>query len=212
MFVTLTYDDHHLPDPPHVSKPHLQKFLKRLRYYVEPIKIRYYGVGEYGDRSFRPHYHCVIYGLDWVLNREVVKKSWPYCDPDIGIDIGELNQKSASYVTGYVTKKILKKQKKHPVNYGKTDEFMISSKGIGKVCALEIAQQLKLNKHWDKKKILKFIARGTKRYPLGRFLVRKCAEEMGVDEKQFILQFWANQEIGFHETGNVTTYQQRGKI
>lgn len=62
-YVTLTYDDASLPSPPSVSKREMQLFLKRLRKAIEPQRIRYYAVGEYGDQFLRPHYHLIIFGL-----------------------------------------------------------------------------------------------------------------------------------------------------
>lgn len=70
-FVTLTYDDQHLPfsDPidssgyPTLVKRDVQLFIKRLRKMVAPEKIRYYCAGEYGTKTFRPHYHLIIFGL-----------------------------------------------------------------------------------------------------------------------------------------------------
>ena len=76
-FVTLTYDDDHVPlawysDPETgealqsmtLRKRDLQLFMKRLRkHYGEAVKIRYFASGEYGSSSFRPHYHLIIFGL-----------------------------------------------------------------------------------------------------------------------------------------------------
>lgn len=83
-FVTLTYDDEHLPmcflpdengiipDEPTLQKRDLQLFFKNLRSrcgtksYKELYGERhlmYYASGEYGDSSKRPHYHAIIFGL-----------------------------------------------------------------------------------------------------------------------------------------------------
>lgn len=71
VFVTLTYDDDHL----HVcyekdgrkygslNKRDWQLFMKRLRKYFGDKKIRFYMAGEYGDRTRRPHYHAILFGL-----------------------------------------------------------------------------------------------------------------------------------------------------
>lgn len=72
IFATLTYD----PDHIHVSmfddndepiytldKRDCQLFLKRLRRRFEPREIRFYLAGEYGDKTARPHYHAIIFGL-----------------------------------------------------------------------------------------------------------------------------------------------------
>lgn len=210
-FVTLTYDDRHIPDPAHLSKVHLQKYIKRLRYYVKPIKIRYFAVGEYGDASFRPHYHIVIFGLDPVLNEPSIKKAWLYAEPDIGIHIGELNKRSASYITGYITKKILKKQKEHPTDYGKTDEFMLCSNGLGKKGAIKIAKTLKKDKHWnEKKKQFKVIKRGKTHFPLGRYLVEKANEILQTPDNIRMIEFWKNQQLEANKPGKEKKYKQKG--
>lgn len=67
IFVTLTYNNDHLPISaqgfPTLSKRDVQLFMKRLRKYFDPVKIRFYLSGEYGTRTHRPHYHAIIYGI-----------------------------------------------------------------------------------------------------------------------------------------------------
>lgn len=60
--LTLTYDKVHVPSDYSVSRPDLTKFLKRLRKYIAPVKIRYFGCGEYGTMNGRPHIHLVVIG------------------------------------------------------------------------------------------------------------------------------------------------------
>lgn len=82
-FVTLTYEDDKLyykfPDcPASLDKASYQKFLKRLRKYL-PCKFRFFGVGEYGSESSRPHYHFMIFLPKYMkLNefRGYVSKCW----------------------------------------------------------------------------------------------------------------------------------------
>lgn len=76
MFLTITYDDDHLPctlgTTPDgeivVSHPLVKKdwqlFMKRLRKRFPEKKLRFFMAGEYGDSSFRPHYHAIIFGLE----------------------------------------------------------------------------------------------------------------------------------------------------
>ena len=74
-FVTLTYDDAHVPrtfypDPDTgeampaltLRKRDVQLFLKRLRRHTDQ-KIRFFCAGEYGSKTYRPHYHLIIFGL-----------------------------------------------------------------------------------------------------------------------------------------------------
>lgn len=76
-FVTLTYDDEHLPQNQVVDietgeissngtlvKRDVQLFMKRLRKnYKFDNEIRYFFAGEYGSQTYRPHYHAIIFGL-----------------------------------------------------------------------------------------------------------------------------------------------------
>lgn len=69
-FLTLTYDDEHLPEDLSVHKEDIQLFFKRLRKFCGDTRIRYFLSSEYGSPEFgaRPHYHCIIFGLpDLVL-------------------------------------------------------------------------------------------------------------------------------------------------
>ena len=71
-FITLTYNDSHLPLNKTLIKRHLQLFFKRLRKAYPNQNIRYYGVGEYGDEGQRPHYHACVFGFDFN------KEKWEY--------------------------------------------------------------------------------------------------------------------------------------
>nr|QJB19747.1 MAG: replication initiator protein [Microvirus sp.] len=62
-FITLTYDNNHYT--PKLIKKDVQNFIKRLRYAIQPTKIKYFLCGEYGDRTFRAHYHAIIFGYDF---------------------------------------------------------------------------------------------------------------------------------------------------
>ncbi|UPW41708.1 replication initiator protein [Peromfec virus RodF8_14] len=67
-FVTLTYDDSHLPADG-VCKTDVQLFLKRLRVnlsrkYKGSEFFRYFCASEYGTDTQRAHYHLVLFGLD----------------------------------------------------------------------------------------------------------------------------------------------------
>lgn len=60
-FVTLTYDDDHLPERNSLKPKDLQDFMKRLRKKFKGVKIRFFACGEYGDISWRPHYHLLLF-------------------------------------------------------------------------------------------------------------------------------------------------------
>lgn len=58
-FVTLTYEDPAKQKAPLVYDD-LQLFLKRYRYYYGPL--RFYAIGEYGEKNGNAHWHLIIYG------------------------------------------------------------------------------------------------------------------------------------------------------
>lgn len=62
-FITLTYNDDNLPVNNSLLEYDMQCFFKRLRKRFKGVKFKYFYVGEYGDTTLRPHYHCLLFGL-----------------------------------------------------------------------------------------------------------------------------------------------------
>lgn len=129
LFVTLTYDDEHLPlskvnsSLSTINYDDLQLFLKRLRerirYDYDFVGLRFYACGEYGDKSQRAHFHICLFNVPDELMNELrfYKTSFNgdiYCISDYiqniwgkGIVVcGDLNFQSAAYVARYVCKKL----------------------------------------------------------------------------------------------------------
>lgn len=114
-FLTLTYDDQHLPAHGSLVKKDLQDFWKRLRFAIAPLKIRYFACGEYGSKFERPHYHACIFG--WspddkqlytvragsrLYISDLLSRLWPF-----GFHtVGDVTFDSAAYVARYVLKKV----------------------------------------------------------------------------------------------------------
>ena len=113
-FVTLTYDDQHLPFSKATGQPVLhyhdvQKFLYLLRAYMP--YVRYYGCGEYGseDNTRRPHYHILLWSpitIDGMVGvrkftSSDIAKCWKF-----GMHVIEhVTPGNIAYVCGYVVKK-----------------------------------------------------------------------------------------------------------
>lgn len=123
-FVTLTYNDQHLPVKDGyvtLRKNDLQKYFKRLRH--DNNKLKYYGVGEYGGKLYRPHYHAIVFNADPL---SIVDK-WSDKNGDIGnVKIGNVSDASINYVSGYIINKI------HYASDKIQNPFAIMSKGLGK--------------------------------------------------------------------------------
>jgi len=114
-FVTLTYSDQNLPRQGQLVKEHFQLFMKRLRKRFEPRTIRFYACGEYGTQTFRPHFHAILFNLDfadkyiWRNNRghtlyrsSTLESIWTYGQ----CEIGNVTFASAKYVASYIKQKI----------------------------------------------------------------------------------------------------------
>lgn len=139
-FVTLTYDDKHLPINRSLVKRDLQLFMKRLRK-LYPAGIRFFACGEYGEKTIRPHYHLLLLNSDFADKRLVktgpeynlyasatVSKLWPMGNHALG----DVNFYSAAYVARYCMKKITGKNAAAHYN-GREPEFIVMSRrpGIG---------------------------------------------------------------------------------
>jgi hypothetical protein len=139
-FITLTYDNEHLPQDGYLQIKDEKDFWKRLRYYCKEAKIKYFGCGEYGPKTFRPHWHFCIWGYkpkdlefykynhngDKLYKSKELKKIWG----NGFVIIGNLTYRSACYVSRYCTKKMFKKQEWNKKIEAKP-ECTICSKGIG---------------------------------------------------------------------------------
>ncbi len=114
-FITLTYDDAHLPPNGSLNLRHFQLFMKRLRFYM-PQHVRFYHCGEYGEKFLRPHYHACLFNCGFpdkkvhaitkdknhLYTSEILSELWP-----MGwAIIGEVTFQSAAYVARYIMKKI----------------------------------------------------------------------------------------------------------
>jgi hypothetical protein len=128
-FITLTYDDDHLPYGGSLQLRHFQLFLKKLRRKYDDRRISFFHCGEYGDRFSRPHYHAILFGFDFpdkelfsrdgagaTWTSEILTKLWNrgHCL------IGDVSFESCAYVARYVTKKVTGKDAEW--YYTRTDE------------------------------------------------------------------------------------------
>jgi len=118
-FATLTYSDENLPSNGSLHPPHIRGFVKDLRRDLPPKSVSYFACGEYGERTQRPHYHAVLFGAPFldrrvdticgrphVFRSETLERLWTH-----GIaELGAVTPGSASYVAGYVQKKLLSGQ------------------------------------------------------------------------------------------------------
>lgn len=138
-FITLTYDDNHVPADMSLQKKDFTNFIKRLRKNTGE-KIRYYACGEYGELHQRPHFHACLFGYKpkdlvlWSVRQGVslyrsaeVEKAWQfqgYCT------VGDVSYESAAYVARYVLKKVTGADADAHYN-GRQPEYTVMSRRPG---------------------------------------------------------------------------------
>lgn len=94
----------HLPFVPYLSKRDAQLFIKRLRKLIKKLtgeNIRYYICGEYGPRTYRPHFHVLLWfekEETATLLESAINKVWQFGNTRTEKCRGD----ASSYVAGYV--------------------------------------------------------------------------------------------------------------
>lgn len=162
-FITLTYAE----APDSVSKRDFQLFIKRLRKKIQPLKIKYFGCGEYGDLKGRPHYHINIFGWQptdlyfWsksksnseIFRSKTIEDLWSY-----GFStVQKCDFNTVKYTALYMQKFL---------NYGDREKpFALMSQGLGADSIYE----------FDLVKDSTIYFNGYK-YPVPRYFVKKLEE------------------------------------
>lgn len=114
---TLTYAPRFLPPHGNLQYKDVQDFFKRLRikWTRQGLQhnIRYLVAGEYGSRTGRAHYHCILWNNPYAATeflpkefyqlRDDIFSAWSMCEPQ-AFDFGQCAGGVAAYVTKYVTK------------------------------------------------------------------------------------------------------------
>lgn len=145
-FLTLTYDDEHLPWDGSLSGEEPRLFIRYLRRHLTGVQlappecpfnggrspIRYFGCGEYGTKRGRAHYHLLLFNVRFTdttpvgkatYTSSLVSRLWKHGSHLIGT----VNPGSASYVAGYALKKVSKweREQKYGVMDPETGEFRV---------------------------------------------------------------------------------------
>lgn len=117
-FVTLTYDEAHLPPDGGLVPRDLQKFLKRVRValargvsgVIGKGPMKFLACGEYGEAGNRPHYHALLFGVSFSDGQPIGKGLCT--SAALGalwakghVSFGQVSGASAAYVAQYSLKK-----------------------------------------------------------------------------------------------------------
>lgn len=143
-FLTLTYDEAELAPNGSLVPAHMTLFLKRLRKHLGAKQIRYFQCGEYGETTYRPHHHVLLFGHSFddarrlhlgseLLTSPTLERLWGH-----GLcSIGEVNFATASYVARYALKK-----NHHPPGTVQPYATMSRRPGLGSSFVVGRADQL----------------------------------------------------------------------
>lgn len=217
-FVTLTYRPEDMPGEfmhpetgqifaaGSVNPWHHETFMKDLRYHFmkETGKtVRFYAIGEYGDKLERPHYHYALFGFPRCSDgaRYVGHRFIPCGCPSCkflsdrwqkgNIFAGDLTLESASYIAEYVNKKLTTASDYRQDGYygltnaqklrGRHPEFprMSTRPGIAAWAADSAASQLAFYKKLGDIEIPHAFNHAGKSLPLGRYLSDRIHAKMG---------------------------------
>lgn len=195
-FVTLTYSDENLPKDGSLVPRDVQLFLKKVRKEIQPARLRFFCVGEYGDRTQRPHYHIALFGYPACSrgrtdhrkehcceNCDRIHRAWNLG----GVDLGQLSPESAAYCAGYVTKKLTNGKDEYvkQVLGDRYPEFarMSNRPGIGADFMHEVASTLLEHNLENLEDVPLVLQHGTRKLPLGSYLRKKLRKAIGRDEK-----------------------------
>lgn len=118
---------------PYLSHYDVKCFLKRFRYHLNKDKnknyetLRYYVMGEYGPRTFRPHFHLLLFFDSEITPEKVtslVYKAWNFGR----ISVDRVEKNATSYVTRYAAGSFIlpplydlpatKPRLSHSINFG----------------------------------------------------------------------------------------------
>lgn len=208
-FLTLTYQNEHVPLVLNdfglgvtgmgllTLKPRdLQLWLKRLRKAISPLKVRYFAVGEYGDKTERPHFHVILYGYPKCVRGQTLgypaKSRWSECCVHCRLigetwglgDIvsGAVTRESTNYCADYVNKRMTSLDDTRL--FGRHPEFarMSLRPGIGVDALWNVAAALKeYGLDESMADVPSAMRNGASIGPLGRFLRGKLRALIGRD-------------------------------
>lgn len=193
-FVSLTYSDKNMPEDGSLKPDHARDWLKRIREHMSrkfDRKIRFFLVGEYGDESWRPHYHAALFNypacefgqsrysrriVDCCYWCDLVRDTWKgghvYC--------GRVERDSAGYLAQYVTKKMTDASDIRLA--GRYPEFSRKSlkPGIGRDAMFEVADvMLRYGLDVTQLDVPDHLLRGLSRILLDRYLKQSLRRFIG---------------------------------
>lgn len=199
-FSSITYADEHLPyivgsdGAPSwtVSRRTLQLLVKRMRDKWSPGRFRFFGVGEYGTDSGRPHYHMLCYGLSAPELKELTEQCWRTNGELLGgVRTYTASPRLMSYIAGYTAKKLTREEDLR-LQPGAFPEFMQQSLkppiGASERCMDKLEQLCysygvvkEISETGDVPRVLRY---NRQLWPLDRTMRKMLRKRLGIEDKE----------------------------
>lgn len=185
-FVTLTYDDTHLPEGGSLSLEDHRYFMMRFRSRIAPEKVRFFVAGEYGGLTWRPHLHYALFGYEPCRNGRTRNDQESCCGPCDAlraawgkgfVDNIALTGAEA-YLSGYTVKGMTRPD--HVELGGRRPEFarMSLKPGIGAAFVPRICEGIEEHQlQYSMQDVPAFLLEGKRGLVLGPYLRRKLRQE-----------------------------------
>ena len=128
-FVSLTLDDFNITSDHSICRKTFTETLdnmrRQIKYHNIDYKLQYFGVGEYGEKTERPHFHIIMFGRYPMEAKELIERVWKKGF----IDVKPLDSGLSRYIAGYVTKKMTNIKNKDVQKWlnGRQPEFISQS-------------------------------------------------------------------------------------
>lgn len=169
-------------------KPDLANFFKRVR--KDGHKIRYYAIGEYGERLGRPHYHVLAFGV--ALFEDELRKLWGHGH----IHIGDVESASVNYCVEYALKF---GKARSLIDLRRIPEFSVMSRspGIGSFALGELRKAILRTPPLPSGELLipdTFRVNG-REFPIPRFLRNELEDEGFISARKAVTAYWSDKEI-----------------
>lgn len=171
---------------------HLWMFIRRVRRLHGP-GLRFAAVGEYGDESWRPHYHVLFFNADCERATRYCRRAWERDEdgqPWYGhARVREMTIERCQYVAGYVAKKLTSAHDE--ALEGRRPEFMrqslkppvgVTERVLGKLTRLhETGGGAKLMA--ETRDVARTVFMYGRYWPLDKTVRKHLRRELGVPEK-----------------------------
>lgn len=187
-FLTLTYAD----DPVSLVPHHHRQFMDALRKRLGSNSVRYYMVGEYGEKNLRPHFHYALFGYpSCKATRRTAKfRCCAACDlieevwgkgliKNLPLEIG-----SARYIARYVVKKMTRFDDPRLGNLHPEFSRKSLKPGVGHGVLDAVAGVItRYNLLTPQGDVPVTLRHGTQEMPLGRYLRKQLRKKLNLDER-----------------------------